>query len=586
MNNQNVIEKIKNNLNIVDVIREYLPNLKRSGSGHFGLCPFHSEKTGSFSVSEEMQIFKCFGCGKSGDVITFIQEMESLTFPEALKIAAKRAGVQLTDYKYKKNPEKQRTIEKIFEINRLVAEYYSYILTSHKLGKRGKEYAQKRNLGEDVIKKFLIGYAPESYNNLKNFLVSKKYNIEDLVSWSLIVKKNSRIYDKFRDRLIFPIFDRTGNVIGFSGRVIDNNNIPKYLNSSETPAYKKSDVLYGLHQARSSIRQKKYVILVEGNVDVPTAHQHDIQNIVAPMGTALTLTQLKVLKRYTDTIFFCFDSDTAGEKALIRSYDLAESIGFTSKVIDLGNHNDLDELLNKEPENAKDTIKSALPFVEYIIAKKSKNIKENSPEEYSNFVNELIPYIKRIKDTIEKGSYIQKLSQITGLNEKLIWDKLKTQKSSPVTQQQRIESIQQPQKVKLPNQELYLIAYVKHYPFLRKKYKKYISKILSEDALNILNLVLSKKDIQAELTKMDLEQKEKVQNIILYPFQQKEDREDIEYSFYNLLKHLEKKFIKQQISLLKRTISLKESRNESIQKDLKKINQLRKTLTTNTPSPT
>jgi DNA primase len=367
MSDRTQIEEIKSKLDIVSVISQYVPSLKRAGRNYFGLCPFHKEKTASFSVNPELGLFKCFGCQEAGDVIKFIERIEGLEFPKALELAAKKAGVILKTTSNPRDIEADKMKKELLRANSLTCEFFNYLLLKHESGEPCRDYAQRRKLPKNILEKFKIGYAPSGYENLKHFLIKKGFKENDLVDWGLLVSKNGRVYDKFRKRFMFPIISHQGDVIGFSGRLIDpEDKGPKYLNSPETLVYKKSNTLFGLFQAKESIRKEGFAILVEGNVDILSSHKAGISNIVAPLGTALTNEQVKLLKRYCDTVYFALDTDSAGQKALIKDLGMVDDAGISAFILDIGKYKDVDELITSGG-NWEDTVKTPKDAVIYFI---------------------------------------------------------------------------------------------------------------------------------------------------------------------------------------------------------------------------
>jgi DNA primase len=409
------IEEIKSKLDIVTVVQGYVPTLRPSGRNYFGLCPFHQEKSPSFSVNPELGIYKCFGCGEGGDVISFYQKMEGLDFREALEFAAEKAGVKLERFD---NPGAQKykdEQDRAIKAHNLAAQFYHYLLSTHKNGAVGREYAQeKRKLHTAQINEFLLGFAPKGYHNLEQFLIKKGFKRDELVKMGLLAEKSGKIYDKFRGRLMHPIFDLRGKVLAFSGRIIDKDSqAPKYLNSPETIIYHKKKTLYGLYQAKEEVRKLNYVIMVEGNIDVVSSHKLNVKNIVCPLGTALTAEQLQLLKRYCDTIYFAFDTDNAGKKALLRSLELCETAGFNAKAIDLRPYKDADELINADPASWPQRVSTATEIPEFIIELFKADYDLASSQEKEKFIVLVLPYIKRIKSKVRINHYLDKLSRLT-----------------------------------------------------------------------------------------------------------------------------------------------------------------------------
>ncbi len=416
------IENIKAKLDIVDVIGSYVPDLKKAGVNFKARCPFHSEKTPSFTVNPSLQIFKCFGCGKAGDVIKFIEEIEHTDFADALKIAAEKAGIELTRESSSQNSKEKAEKEKLLNANWLTAKYYNYILTQHKSGKKGLEYAtKKRKIDLQRIHDFLVGYAPNKTDNLKKFLISKGFEEKDLIRWGLLVERNNKTIDKFRERLIQPIFNLKGEVVAFSGRYIGSiKEAPKYLNSPETLVYKKNEMLYGLHQAKEFLKDNNFLILVEGNIDILSSHRVEIGNIVAPLGTAFTINQAKLIKRFGEYVYFCFDTDAAGTKALIRGMGIAEEIELKHKVIDLTGYQDADDLIKAVPEEWKVRIENAKQTMDYLIEKFSEDLDMGSAEGKSIFESRILPCLSLVKDEVLFNHYRKTIASILEVSENFI----------------------------------------------------------------------------------------------------------------------------------------------------------------------
>lgn len=411
MADRQVIQEIKEKLDIADVVKDYV-QLKSSGRNLFGVCPFHNEKSPSFSVNSELGIFKCFGCGVSGDVISFIEKIEGVEFPEALRIAADKAGIRIEETKYNPQLDKiQKEKDEIFKLNELASKYFHFVLTKHKSGESAMKYLKARKIDAKSIETFTLGYAPNQWNTLKNFLNSRKYTDSILVKAGLLVSKNNHTYDKFRGRVMFPLFDERGRVVGFSGRVLDTETQkPKYLNSPETPVFTKSKFLFGLYQAKSEMRSKGFCILAEGPTDVINSYRVGVENICAPQGTSLTKDQLHLIHRYCDTVYFCFDQDVAGQTALRRGVDLALAEGFKIKVVGLEGVKDADELIQKDPKEWKKRVDSAQNFVEYYIDKLVEKYNSRTVEGRVKIVDEVIPFISNLKSEVEKDQYLKDLS--------------------------------------------------------------------------------------------------------------------------------------------------------------------------------
>ena len=435
------IEEIKRKIDIVDFISSYL-TLKKAGTSYKALCPFHQEKEPSFYVSPEKQIFKCFGCGKSGSIFDFLMEMEGLEFPEALKILAERAGVQLRQFKSKEYQETKDQKIKLYEINRLAARFFHAILVGKPKAQFVRDNLNKRKISQESIKKFMLGYAPDSYNLLSNFLKTKGYSMLDIYQAGLVVaseKNPGEYYDRFRNRLMFPICDNLGNVVGFSGRALQETETGKYINSPDSPIYSKSKILYGLDKAKQAIKEKKQVIIVEGQMDVISAHQNGYQNVVASSGTSLTTLHLEILGRFTKNIAFAFDQDRAGEAATKRAIDLANQLGFNTNIILIPAGKDPDECLRENLALWEKAIKEQKGAVDYYFEVAfSKKPKELAASEKREIAKELLPIIKNLSDTIVQAHYIQKLAGLLNIPEKILYEALEKIKDKRISKSPEI----------------------------------------------------------------------------------------------------------------------------------------------------
>lgn len=364
MTNNQIIEDIRNKADIVAVISEFVP-LKKRGRNYLGLCPFHSEKTASFTVSPEKQLFHCFGCGEGGNVFTFLMKMENIGFGEALVELGNKVGItveKLTRTSTATSSEKN----KIYEANELAANFFVQQLKSAD-GVAAMDYIDKRKISVDTAKTFALGYAPAAWDSLFNYLIRRGVAPKAIEQAGLILPREGQdgYYDRFRNRLMFPVNDSRGRVIAFSGRALDNSE-PKYLNSPDTPIYRKGDSIFGLSTTKDEIKKEKFAVLVEGNIDLLSAYQAGVKNVTAPLGTALTLNQCKLLARATDTVVVAFDADLAGDVATEKAAEVLRGQNFRIKVAELAGAKDPDELIQKEGANAfQKAVQNALPFLEY-----------------------------------------------------------------------------------------------------------------------------------------------------------------------------------------------------------------------------
>jgi len=416
-------DEVKSRLNIIDVIGEKVP-LKKSGRNFKGLCPFHNEKTPSFMVSPDRQVFHCFGCGKGGSVIDFVMEYEHLEFPEALEELASRAGVTLQERK-SDTPEKKLK-ETLYEINELASSYFTYLLTKHSLGEKAMLYVKNRGITDKSIKTFGLGYSPNSWEALYQFLKKKQYSDETIEKSGLALRGNRGLYDRFRGRLMFTLRDHRGKVVGFSGRVLDPSvKDTKYINTSETPVYSKSNVLFGLDVTQGAIIKANEAILMEGEMDVISSFQAGIANVVAIKGAALTEGHVHLLKRYTERLLFALDSDVAGDAAARRGIDIAEKNGMDMKVVRMPLGKDPDEAAREDPIGLKKAIKNAMPIYDYFIASSKKRFDTTTAFGKKKASEELLPILTKIENSIVQGHYIKKIASELAVSEDTIIDGMK-----------------------------------------------------------------------------------------------------------------------------------------------------------------
>lgn len=416
---ESTIEEIKKKIDIVSFIGSFVA-LKRAGRNFKGLCPFHQEKTASFVVSPDRQIWHCFGaCQEGGDIIKFMMKWENITFIEALRDLAEKAGVKLKRIDLEDKIWEKK--ERLMNINILAAEYFDYILHKTKFGEKALSYLKNRGLNTKVIKKFQLGYAPASWESLRNFLKKKKYNEQELLDTGLFVKGNRGLYDRFRARIIFPIKDNRGNTIGFSGRTLDDKNKEaKYVNTPETTLYHKRESLFGIDLAKEAIRKEGNIILVEGEFDTMSPYQIGVENIVAIKGSAVTKEQLMLLKRYTNRIIMALDSDAAGEEAMKRGIQEAEDLEFEINIVTFDFAKDPDEAVRTDSIRFKKVIKKPIPFYDFVINLSLKNNPEMDAFSKKRIAEEVIFYIEKIKNPVVQSYYIKKLTEILDVSESSI----------------------------------------------------------------------------------------------------------------------------------------------------------------------
>ena len=404
-----IIEEVRSRNDIVDVISTYV-KLQKKGSSYFGLCPFHNEKSPSFSVSRQKQMYYCFGCGAGGNVFTFLMEYENYTFVEALKYLADRAGVELPEEEYSREAkERADTRAILLEINKAAAQYY-YIQLKSSRGAVGLEYFKKRKLSDETIKAFGLGYSNKYSDDLYRYLKSKGYKDDMIAKAGLIsIDEKNGVYDKFWNRVMFPIMDVNSRVIGFGGRVMGDAK-PKYLNSPETMIFDKSRNLYGLNRARRT--KKPYFLLCEGYMDVISLHQAGFTNAVASLGTALTPGHAALIHRYVQEVYLTYDSDGAGTRAALRAMPILRDAGITAKIIRMEPYKDPDEFIkNLGAEAFEERIASARNVFMYSLEVLEKDYDMNSPEGKTEFMKETARRLTQFEEEIERNNYIEAVAK-------------------------------------------------------------------------------------------------------------------------------------------------------------------------------
>ncbi|MBU1327273.1 DNA primase [Patescibacteria group bacterium] len=424
------VDEIKSRLNIVDVIGERV-TLKKAGRNFKALCPFHAEKTPSFMVSADRQIFKCFGCGKGGSVIDFVMEYDHVDFLEALEQLAQKAGVKL-ERKSVDTPQ-AKLKQKIYEVNHLASEYYQYLLTKHRLGERARVYLQSRKITDKSVKTFGLGYSANSWDALSNFLKKKGYDGGLLEQSGLVIPSAKGGYDRFRGRLMFTLRDHRGNIVGFAGRVLDPAiKEAKYINTSETPVYVKSNVLYGIDVTKQAIQKENEAVIMEGELDVISSFQAGISNAVAIKGSALTEGHVRLLRRYTERLAFALDSDMAGDAAARRGIEIAESAGFDMRVVILPQGKDPDDAARESPGLLKKAIKDSVPIYDYYIQSACTRFDPATAFGKRKVADELLPILAKIENPIVQGHYIRALAKALDVTEEHVADGIrKTERFKP-----------------------------------------------------------------------------------------------------------------------------------------------------------
>lgn len=417
------LDRIKEKIDIVDYIGQHL-NLKKAGRNFKANCPFHNEKTASFVVSPDRQIWHCFGaCSEGGDIFKFLMKYENLSFPEALRDLAQQAGITLSSFK--SDDKSWQIKEKLYEVNRLAAKYYRYLLQEHRLGEKARDYLKARQINPKTSETFNLGYAPSAWRNLFSFLKKRGFDEKFLEEAGLVIKKGINYYDRFRGRIIFPLQDNRGNIVGFSGRLLENDkNSAKYINSPETAVYRKREVLYGLFTNLQNLKKANNVVIVEGEFDVISAYQNGITNVVAAKGTALTESQLKLVKRFHEEVLLAFDADVAGDAAMRRSLEMAEDLGLNVRIVKLTDGKDLDEALQKNPLGVKKALKNPVGIYDFVLDSALKRYPTAEAFAKKKIGEEVLTWYAKISNPIIRNHYLKKLAGILDVSEEAILEQL------------------------------------------------------------------------------------------------------------------------------------------------------------------
>lgn len=463
----NEIEAIKDKIDIADLMSEHI-KLVSAGANFKALCPFHNEKTPSLMISSEKKIFKCFGCGAGGDIFEFLMKIENLDFPEAKKILAKRAGVILNDYNYQEGGQKTRLLKAL----ELAKKYYHYVLLNSASAKPALDYLSVRGLKEDTIIDWQIGYSPDGWNNIDEFLRKRGLTDQEIFLAGLTVRKKTGFgfYDRFRSRIMFPLNDASGQTVAFTARVSPQNEavetMGKYINSPQTEVYDKSRIVFALDKAKPHIKAQDSVVIVEGQMDVITAHQAGFKNVVASSGTALTLEQFKLLKKQTNNFLFALDADLAGQNATIKGEALARaldlyvvesldergrkhsyidsnlSFNISVKIVEIKNAKDPDELIKRNPADWQEAVVGAKPVMEYYFDKEIIGLDPSDLNQQLKVVRRLLPQISKLNNQIEVDFWLKRLSQKIAVPEEILREEMAkmSQNQSPLKNNQMADS--------------------------------------------------------------------------------------------------------------------------------------------------
>ncbi len=498
----NPVDEIKSKLDIIDVLGGYI-KLQKAGRNYKASCPFHSEKTPSFMVSPERQLWKCFGCNKGGSIFDFIMEIEGVEFGDALKILAQRAGIELK----KIDPKIKTERTKLYEICSLANSFFIKQFEASKTGKSMQEYLTRRGLKQKIIKDWQIGYAPNGWQSLLDFLNSRGYSDEDVLRSGLAVKSEKNInknkyYDRFRDRIIFPIKDINGIIVGFTGRENPNNpneNMGKYINTPNTLIYDKSRILYGLDKAKMDIKNNDLCILVEGQTDVIMSHQAGFANTIASSGTALTEEQLKIIKRYTKNLATAFDMDSAGEMATKKGIDLALQLGFNAKVINLSKNQDPADCIKKSVSLWSELVNNAEYLIEFYLNSAFSRNDSNTLEGKKEISKEILPIIKKITNNVEQAYWIQESANRLMIQENALIEELKKIKDTnyyPNNSSINNNVINKKDFIQMPPLEEYTLGLVLAYPKIFKKYRNKLYDLFTDPYLKEIFEIFNKNKIK------------------------------------------------------------------------------------------
>jgi len=503
------IREIRESVSIIGVISDYV-NLKKKGVNYQGLCPFHQEKTPSFSVNEDKNFFYCFGCHASGDVFTFLMKKENISFNEAARLLARRVGITIPEKPLSPQQVKaQSEKEELFEINRTAARLYNRLLLEDSRAAKARKYLEDRGISDETIKSYGLGFAPDSWDTLvKEFKGNQKLLLCAQKTGLIVKKDTGRYYDRFRDRIIFPILNISRNVAAFGGRVIDKGE-PKYLNSPESVIYSKRHTLYGLPDAIKDIKNNKKAVVVEGYLDVLSLHQSGIKNSVAPLGTALTEHQIQILSRYTHNIITVFDSDPSGEKAMIRSLEPFLENNIAPYLVLLPENEDPDSFVHKNGSEAfrKKTDHAGFLF-DFVIEKIIEKNKIATPRGRMEACDEIVPLLEKVSDSMERDIYVQKVSRRMDLKEEHLRSRMgntSAKKDFSAIENKKPETSSASQK----NAEQLILQLMSFHPEIIDIFDKasFLKELTDPDIKQICSMVLTEYREKGNLCLSDLMEK-------------------------------------------------------------------------------
>lgn len=565
------LNEIRRNVDIVDVISEYMP-LTPHGKNYFGICPFHNDKNPSMSVSKEKQIYKCFSCGASGNVLTFVQKYENISFMEAVKKIADKAGINLN---IEIKQTKENKYEELYEIYKLSLKLYQNNINT-KQGIEALEYLHKRQINDLLIKEFEIGLSIKDRTLLTNLLISKKYPYETIMKTGLIAKNEYGYSDIYYNRIMFPLYDLTGRVIGYSGRVYNEKSDSKYINTRETDIFKKGELLYNYHRAKDSARKLDQIIVLEGFMDIIRCHSVGITNCIAMMGTSMTKTQANLIKRMAQNVILCFDGDAPGEKATESACKELINIGVTPKIVRLEENLDPDDYIIKYGEEKfKQKIENSMTVTEFKLSYYKKGKDLTKVEDKASYINEVIKSLNEIDDDILREITINKISEESKIDSNLLKSKLNPKVEVKIEKKEPQIKLNKYQKA-----EMYLIYYMSNNKEVIRLYEHKVSYMPTQKyrllARSILKYYQDNKDIEiADLMSFLDEEMLKYLNEILdlnlkdtYSLDEINDYIDTinEYSVKNEIKRLTDELktatMDEQTEILKKIVELRGENND------------------------
>lgn len=573
-----IVDEIKSVANIVDVIGDVV-SLTKKGANYHGLCPFHNEKTPSFVVSETKQIFTCFGCHATGDIIEFVKKYNNIEFVEALEKLADRYGI-----KYEKFNRKSESSNKYYEINKEAAIFFYKNLISKKAENKsqGLSYVKKRNLLPETILKFGIGYADATWNSLYKHLKNKGYEEKHMMELGLISQSKGKYFDKFRNRLIFPIFNVRGDIIGFGGRAIGDD-MPKYLNSPENYVFSKKNNLYGLNVAKEFIMKENMVIMVEGYMDVVSLYQHGVKNAVASLGTALTENQSKLVKRYTKNVALCYDSDSAGVNAAIRGGNILYRDGINVRVVNVTDGKDPDEFIKGHGKSQFEAlIDKGKTYVEYVVDSIRKKFNIDKIEEKIAFIRKVGEFLNSLSPA-EKDIYIESLANDLAMNKEVLLMEISRDSDDNlqrVTTERRIREKNETAEVSgdmLRVEESLLRVLFEDDEFVERLKTEFINREIQFKSIlagRIFETVLREYESKERVVPVEVMEKlhdsdaRKVQRIL-----NKELKGNLEGEFRGSLDNLEKIILNHRMDEIKKAIAVleQEEDGEKVQEEIGKL---------------